>query len=302
MRGGACFAGLGGGGAAGSGGANVTVNYCTFATDSDGIHINNQNKLTVSNSIIRKTITTANGASASDVTTKNNLTITTKLTSERVKDATGKVTHTVFRKHAELSAAIDGGDTSVTVDQLGNSRGNKPDLGAVEIEAQSGGDTPLTVATPTFNPAAGTYTGAQSVTISCKTEGATIYYKTSYSSDFKKYTGPFLVSDLSLFEAYAVKGDNVSAIARAVYRFPNADSGSILTPSELYPEHQTETNISLEVEPGETAASFVNFHLILKDPNAPYAPHRMQAQGESRLRVSAHVQEDSWPRLDNGHR
>ena len=123
-------AGLCVGVAGGSGGANVTVNYCTFATDSDGIHINNQNKLTVKNSIIRKTITTAGGASAS---TENNLIINTKLTPDTVKDATDRVTHTVFRKHAELSAATDGGDTSVTVDQLGNSRGNKPDLGAAVV-------------------------------------------------------------------------------------------------------------------------------------------------------------------------
>src|SRR5579863_8170023 len=40
---------------------------------------------------------------------------------------------------------------------------------------QSGGTT----ATPTFAPAAGTYTGAQSVTISDTTSGATIYYTTN---------------------------------------------------------------------------------------------------------------------------
>ncbi len=35
-----------------------------------------------------------------------------------------------------------------------------------------------TVATPTFSPAGGTYNGAQEVTISCATDGATIYYST----------------------------------------------------------------------------------------------------------------------------
>ena len=39
-----------------------------------------------------------------------------------------------------------------------------------------------TVATPAFSLAAGTYIGAQSVTISCATSGATIYYTTDGST------------------------------------------------------------------------------------------------------------------------
>ncbi|MCF0207545.1 MAG: chitobiase/beta-hexosaminidase C-terminal domain-containing protein, partial [Bacteroidales bacterium] len=38
------------------------------------------------------------------------------------------------------------------------------------------GDAPVQVATPTFTPAAGTYTTAQNVAIACETEGASIYY------------------------------------------------------------------------------------------------------------------------------
>ena len=47
-------------------------------------------------------------------------------------------------------------------------------------------------ATPTFSPAAGTYSGAQSVTISDATSGATIYYTTNGTTpttSSTKYTG-----------------------------------------------------------------------------------------------------------------
>lgn len=46
-----------------------------------------------------------------------------------------------------------------------------------------------TVATPTFNPAGGTYQTAQNVTISCSTPGATIFYSTDGSTPSIQYTG-----------------------------------------------------------------------------------------------------------------
>ena len=119
-------------GCAGSGNATVTVNYCTFATDSDKILTNKTNTMTVKNSIIRGIV---KGQDAGDITSADNIPITRALTSEDVKDSTSKVTHTVFRKKSELSSAVDNGnDTSVTTDQLGNTVTNsKHDIGAVEI-------------------------------------------------------------------------------------------------------------------------------------------------------------------------
>ena len=48
----------------------------------------------------------------------------------------------------------------------------------VVVTHESGGSV-TTCATPTFSPAEGTYIDAQNVTISCETEGATLYYTTN---------------------------------------------------------------------------------------------------------------------------
>ncbi len=83
------------------------------------------------------------------------------------------------------------------------------------------------VATPTFSPVAGSYTGAQSVTLSDATSGATIYYTvtagttgTAPTSGSTKYTGAFTVSATSVVEAIAeLSGDTNSAVASAAYTF-----------------------------------------------------------------------------------
>ena len=87
----------------------------------------------------------------------------------------------------------------------------------------SGGGTP-TVATPTFSPAAGTYYETQTVTISCTTEGATIYYSTeSETGAWVEYEGPITVAESMTIWAYAEKEDyNNSAVASAEYVI-NAD-------------------------------------------------------------------------------
>ena len=76
-----------------------------------------------------------------------------------------------------------------------------------------------TVSTPAFSPAAGTYTSAQSVTISDATSGATIYYTTNGTTpttSSTKYTGPITVSSTETLEAIAVAtGDTNSAVASA---------------------------------------------------------------------------------------
>jgi hypothetical protein len=78
-----------------------------------------------------------------------------------------------------------------------------------------------TVSMPTFSPAGGTYSSAQSVTISDATSGATIYYTTNGTTpttSSTEYTGPITVSSTETLQAIAVApGDSNSAVASAAY-------------------------------------------------------------------------------------
>jgi len=68
------------------------------------------------------------------------------------------------------------------------------------------------VATPTASPPAGTYTEVQTITLSCATAGATIYYTTNGTSpdaigsaSTMLYNVPFEIADTTTVRAYAIK-------------------------------------------------------------------------------------------------
>jgi hypothetical protein len=80
------------------------------------------------------------------------------------------------------------------------------------------GVSPVTA--PAFSPAAGTYTAAQSVTISDTTSGAKIYYTTNGSaptSSSTLYSGPITVSSSETIQAIAVSGASASSAVSAAY-------------------------------------------------------------------------------------
>ena len=81
--------------------------------------------------------------------------------------------------------------------------------------------TQTAVATPTFSPAAGSYSTAQQVTISDSTAGAAIYYTTNGTTPTASstpYTGAITVSATTTIKAIATaSGMSNSPVASAAY-------------------------------------------------------------------------------------
>jgi hypothetical protein len=85
-----------------------------------------------------------------------------------------------------------------------------------------------TAAAPTFSPVPGTYTSAQSVTLSDTTSGATIHYTTDGSTpsgSSTTYTSPISVTASETIKAIATaSGYNNSPVATGVYMITNGNS------------------------------------------------------------------------------
>lgn len=126
------------------------------------------------------------------------------------------------------------------------------------------------VATPTFNPAEGTFTEAQSVTISCATDGATIYYTTDGSTPTTastQYTEAINVSTTTTIKAIAVKdGMTDSEVAQATYTIntSSGQSGEVTVGDAstytyqlpaYYPSYYAQTNQM--IYPGSSLAEMV---------------------------------------------
>ena len=91
------------------------------------------------------------------------------------------------------------------------------------------GGTQSSTVTPTFSPAAGTYTSTQSMSLSDSTAGATIYYTADGSTPTTSsttYNGPITVSTSETIHAIATaSGFTTSTVGSAAYtivhRFPS---------------------------------------------------------------------------------
>lgn len=102
-------------------------------------------------------------------------------------------------------------------------------LSEIDITWNTEGGTPQeTVATPTFSPEAGTYSEAQLVSISCATEGATIFYTidgTNPTESSTEYTEAINIAETTTLKAIAMmEGYLNSEIASATYIISEAPS------------------------------------------------------------------------------
>ena len=104
---------------------------------------------------------------------------------------------------------------------FGGYKNTQTDITLIEGPS-SGGGSGSTVATPSFDPVAGTYTTAQTVGISCDTEDATIYYTTDGTDpddSSTKYSSPISITTSgTVLKAIAYKdGMTESSIRSATY-------------------------------------------------------------------------------------
>jgi len=120
----------------------------------------------------------------------------------------------------------------------------------VEVVFEIGGSVVDQVSAPTFSPDGGTYTETQSVTLSCATEGATIYYTTDGNdptTNSTEYSGAIEISKNTTIKAIAVKeGYDNSEVATAIYTIMPPISGYTIDFEHPLSDYElwTFTNIS----------------------------------------------------------
>ena len=124
-----------------------------------------------------------------------------------------------------LGTIVCGTSTELTISDDYEYIGFRSDSGAmyltsVSIVWEAGGSTVEACATPTFSLAENYYKGTQNVTISCETEGTTIYYTTDGSTPTTSSTSgtTATISESCTLKAIAVKdGFTNSGVASAAY-------------------------------------------------------------------------------------
>ena len=174
-------------------------------------------------------ITTTSGGTATTITvTWNSNTADGRTLNVYGKESAYEAPTDLYNSSSQgtlLGTIVKGTSTELAIDGSYSYIGMRSANGAMYLEEidivwTTGGTTP-TVATPTFTPAAGTYTAAQNVTIACSTDGATIHYTldgNNPTTSSAVYSTAIAISETTTVKAMAVKsGMNNSSVATALY-------------------------------------------------------------------------------------
>ena len=133
--------------------------------------------------------------------------------------STNTITQIDFTFSGSYNGGLDASYTGLSTNSWTQSLGSQARFMSIVVTYSNGGQE--IVATPTFSPEAGTYTTAQSVTISCTTDGATIYYTTNGdvpTTSSAVYSTPIAISETTTVKAMGVKtGMSNSNVASATY-------------------------------------------------------------------------------------
>ena len=165
--------------------------------------------------------------------------------------ATGTITAPIDAPSATTSGTFSG-TILISINSTDQITGTFEDTnGVFHGFLLAAGPPPQQAATPMFSPAAGTYTSAQTVTISDTTSGATIYYTTNNTTPVPggagttQYTGPITVSSTETIQAIATaSGFSTSAVGSATYTItgpPPAATPTFSPPAGNYTSPQTVT-------------------------------------------------------------
>ena len=132
--------------------------------------------------------------------------------------------------------------------------GSKQDVAFNYTQSEGGSGTPyVNVAQPVFSVEAGTYSEAFSVTMSCATSGAAIYYTTDGtdpSAQSTRYTAAVTISQTTTLKAVAVKDGNTSSVTTATYvvgssQGPAPEDGTIVLNNTFFgTNHNGSVNVS----------------------------------------------------------
>ena len=154
----------------------------------------------------------------------------------------------------------------VTVDRMLGEHETVADVAFLSASAVLQVSESTVVATPKFNPEAGTVYGATEVAISCLTEGATIRYTldgTDPDETSAVYADPIVVSEAKTIKAIAFKdGLDASKIVTAVYTYEDP-VGPELGLVTVTPQAKTATISGAIVSLGNNGATACDVYLSL---------------------------------------